>query len=84
MPFTGGSFADGLLEHPHYTRPAEFRGWQVPEVLISGNHGEIARWRRRESLRRTLKRRPDCLSEAELNEEDWQWLEELEESEANA
>jgi len=55
------SFADGLLEYPQYTRPAEFRGWAVPEVLRSGDHGRIARWRRREALRRTLERRPDLL-----------------------
>ena len=55
------SFADGLLEYPQYTRPAEFRGWEVPEVLRSGDHGRIARWRRAEALRRTLDRRPDLL-----------------------
>lgn len=56
------SFSDGLLEYPHYTRPANFRGWTVPEVLRSGDHGRIARWRRDESLRRTALRRPDMLS----------------------
>jgi len=55
------SFADGLLEYPQYTRPAEFRGWAVPEVLRSGDHAGIARWRRREALRRTLERRPDLI-----------------------
>jgi tRNA (guanine37-N1)-methyltransferase len=55
------SFADGLLEYPQYTRPAEFRGWTVPEVLRSGDHARIARWRRREALRRTLERRPDLV-----------------------
>ena len=55
------SFADGLLEYPQYTRPAEFRGWAVPEVLRSGDHGEIARWRREEAERRTRERRPDLL-----------------------
>jgi tRNA (guanine37-N1)-methyltransferase len=55
------SFADGLLEYPQYTRPAEFRGWAVPDVLRSGDHARIARWRRREALRRTLERRPDLL-----------------------
>jgi tRNA (guanine37-N1)-methyltransferase len=55
------SFADGLLEYPQYTRPAEFRGWAVPEVLRSGDHARIERWRRREALRRTLDRRPDLL-----------------------
>jgi tRNA (guanine37-N1)-methyltransferase len=57
----GDSFADGLLEYPQYTRPAEFRGWAVPDVLRSGDHGRIERWRRREALRRTLDRRPDLL-----------------------
>ena len=71
------SFAMGLLEHPHYTRPYDFRGWKVPEVLLSGHHGEIARWRRRESLRRTLERRPDLLEHAELTAEDVEFLREL-------
>jgi tRNA (guanine37-N1)-methyltransferase len=53
------SFSDGLIEYPHYTRPAEFRGWAVPEILSSGNHAEIARWRHREAMRRTAERRPD-------------------------
>ncbi|HKE74748.1 MAG TPA: tRNA (guanosine(37)-N1)-methyltransferase TrmD [Acidimicrobiales bacterium] len=56
------SFSDGLLEYPHYTRPADFRGWSVPEVLRSGDHGRIARWRRAQSLRRTLDRRPDLIA----------------------
>ncbi|HEX3947122.1 MAG TPA: tRNA (guanosine(37)-N1)-methyltransferase TrmD [Acidimicrobiales bacterium] len=56
------SFADGLLEYPHYTRPAEFRGWPVPEVLRSGDHGRVARWRRAEALARTLRRRPDLVA----------------------
>ena len=56
------SHATGLLEYPHYTRPASFRGWDVPEVLLSGNHAEIARWRRERSLERTLRRRPDMLA----------------------
>lgn len=71
------SFADGLLEYPHYTRPAEFMGMKVPEVLLSGNHAEIARWRRREQLRRTLQRRPDLLSRAQLSDEDRAVLEDL-------
>ena len=58
---TEESFRDGLLEHPQYTRPAEFRGWEVPEVLRSGDHGRIARWRRAMALARTLERRPDLL-----------------------
>ncbi|MBV8983109.1 MAG: tRNA (guanosine(37)-N1)-methyltransferase TrmD, partial [Acidimicrobiia bacterium] len=65
------SFRDGLLEYPHYTRPAEFRGWAVPEVLRSGDHGKIARWRRAQSLARTLERRPDLVAErGGLSEDD--------------
>jgi tRNA (guanine37-N1)-methyltransferase len=56
------SFSDGLLEGPQYTRPAEFRGWKVPEILLSGHHGEIAAWRRREAERRTRENRPDLLA----------------------
>lgn len=55
------SFAAGLLEYPHYTRPASFRGWEVPEVLLSGDHARVARWRREQSLLRTLRRRPELL-----------------------
>lgn len=71
------SHAQGLLEYPQYTRPEEFRGEKVPEILRSGNHAAIARWRRRESLRRTLERRPDLLETAELTDEDRTLLEEL-------
>ena len=56
------SFREGLLEGPQYTRPAEFRGWKVPEILLSGNHGEIAKWRKEQALKRTQKTRPDLLS----------------------
>ncbi|OQY16669.1 MAG: tRNA (guanosine(37)-N1)-methyltransferase TrmD [Anaerolineaceae bacterium 4572_32.2] len=73
------SHADGLLEYPHYTRPAEYRGWGVPPVLLSGHHAEIVRWRRQESLRRTLSRRPDLLARANLFEEDKEFLHRLEE-----
>ena len=59
----------GVLDYPHYTRPAEFRGLAVPGVLVSGHHGDIARWRRREALRRTLERRPDLLATADLDDE---------------
>ena len=59
------SFSSGLLEGPQYTRPAEFRGWKVPDVLLSGNHAEIAAWRKKEGLRRTRENRPDLLGEAE-------------------
>ncbi len=55
------SFSEGLLEYPHYTRPADFRGWSVPEVLLSGDHGRVARWRRAQSLARTIERRPDLI-----------------------
>lgn len=68
------SHSQGLLEHPHYTRPAEFRGWQVPEVLRSGNHAAIQRWRREQSLLRTAQRRPDLLKEADLTEQDIEFL----------
>lgn len=64
------SFSEALLEHPHYTRPASFRGWVVPEVLFSGNHEEIRRWRRRQSLLRTLARRPDLFRRHQLTPED--------------
>ena len=73
------SFTTGLLQHPQYTRPAEYRGLAVPAVLLSGNHAEVDRWRRRESLRRTLERRPDLLASAELSEEDRRVLERLRE-----
>lgn len=71
------SFADGLLEYPQYTRPAVFRGMAVPEVLLSGNHAAIRRWRRKESLRRTLARRPDLLAKADLSAEDRALLDEI-------
>ena len=73
----GDSFSDGLLEYPQYTRPAEFKGVRVPEVLTSGNHQLIANWRRREQLRRTLKRRPELLESAPLSKEDLLYLDEL-------
>ncbi|MCS7221532.1 MAG: tRNA (guanosine(37)-N1)-methyltransferase TrmD [Anaerolineae bacterium] len=71
------SYAQGLLEGPQYTRPAVFRGWSVPEILLSGNHAEIARWRRRQALLRTLERRPDLLAHAPLTAEDRRFLAEL-------
>jgi len=64
------SFEDGLLEYPQYTRPREFKGQEVPEVLLSGDHEAIRRWRREQSMRRTLERRPDLLEKAGLSEED--------------
>lgn len=75
---TDESHAEGLLEYPHYTRPESFRNEAVPDVLRSGNHAAIARWRRKESLRRTRQRRPDLLDQAELTDEDRQLLEEIE------
>ncbi len=71
------SFATGLLEYPQYTRPVEFRGAAVPDVLLSGDHAAIARWRRREALRRTLERRPDLLARAPLDDADRAWLRRL-------
>lgn len=64
------SFTRGLLDYPHYTRPADYRGHRVPEVLTSGHHGEIRNWRRREALRRTAERRPDLLATADLDDEE--------------
>ena len=71
------SHASGLLEYPHYTRPPEFRGWQVPEILLSGDHAKIARWRREQSLLRTRLRRPDMLEKADLSETDHKFLEKI-------
>lgn len=71
------SFATGLLEYPQYTRPQEYRGLAVPEILLSGHHEEVRRWRRKESLRRTLLRRPDLLERAPLTEEDRRLLAEI-------
>lgn len=71
------SFSTGLLEHPHYTRPRVFMGRKVPDVLLSGNHREIERWRRYQSLKRTYERRPDLLEKASLTEEDKKMLEEI-------
>lgn len=71
------SITSGLLQHPLYTRPAEYRGWQVPEVLRSGHHAEIARWRRQQSLRKTLRLRPDLLETAELTPQDLEYLRSL-------
>jgi tRNA (guanine37-N1)-methyltransferase len=72
------SFSDGLLEYPHYTRPAEFRGWEVPEVLRSGDHGRVARWRRAQALRRTIERRPDLIeARGGLSDDDRAVLEEF-------
>jgi tRNA (guanine37-N1)-methyltransferase len=74
------SFSRGLLDYPHYTRPAEFAGRKVPEVLLSGHHAEVRRWRKRVALRRTLERRPDLLATAALDEEERELLDELKRS----
>lgn len=71
---TDDSHASGLLEYPHYTRPVEYRGWRVPDVLLSGNHAEIARWRRQQALKRTFERRPDLLEKTELSPPDIKFL----------
>ncbi|MCI0519286.1 MAG: tRNA (guanosine(37)-N1)-methyltransferase TrmD [Chloroflexi bacterium] len=75
------SHASGLLEYPHYTRPPEFRGWRVPEALLSGDHARIARWRREQALLRTLLRRPDMLAKAELSAADKKFLERIRDEE---
>ena len=72
------SFSSGLLEYPQYTRPAEFRGWSVPQVLLSGNHAQIEKWRREAALERTYRRRPDLIEGAELTQEDRRFLNKLE------
>ncbi len=73
------SHASGLLEYPHYTRPPEFRGWRVPEILLSGDHARLARWRHEQSLLRTWQRRPDLLEGAALSEADRKFLRTLDE-----
>lgn len=75
------SFHSGLLDAPYYTRPAEYRGWTVPEVLLSGHHGHIAAWRREQSLRRTRARRPELLEGVELSKSDRKLLRKIEEEE---
>ena len=73
----GDSFSRGLLDYPHFTRPAEFRDWKVPDVLVSGHHGEIRKWRKRQALELTLMRRPELLADAELDVEEQEILREL-------
>lgn len=70
------SHSDGLLEHPQYTRPQRYRDWSVPPILMSGNHGEIAQWRRRQAILRTAKRRPDLLNRVTLCDEERKWMSE--------
>lgn len=79
--YEGDSFMDGLLEYPQYTRPIEYNGMRVPEVLLSGNHALIKRFRRKESLRRTMKRRPDLIEKANLSKEDLKLMKEIKEEE---
>lgn len=74
---TGDSFSTGLLEYPQYTRPAEYKGMTVPDVLMSGNHAKIADWKGKESLRRTFERRPDMLENYPLTGQQAKWLEEI-------
>ena len=74
--FEDESFSDGLLEYPQYTRPPVFMGREVPEVLLSGHHGNIAKWRREQALLRTAKKRPDLLKTAELTKKDLKFLQE--------
>ena len=71
------SHSMGLLEYPHYTKPPEFRGWKVPDVLVSGNHAKINKWRREQALTRTFNKRPDMLDRAELSKEDLKFIERL-------
>jgi tRNA (guanine37-N1)-methyltransferase len=71
------SHAMGLLEYPHYTRPPEFRGWKIPDVLLSGAHAKIDKWRREQALLRTFKKRPDMLEKAELTKDDKKFVESL-------
>jgi tRNA (guanine37-N1)-methyltransferase len=71
------SHAMGLLEYPHYTKPSEFRGWKVPEILLSGDHGKIEKWRREQALTRTFKKRPDMLEKAALSEKEKEFIEGL-------
>lgn len=78
------SFSTGLLEYPHYTRPAEFRGWKVPDILLSGHHANIELWRRGQALQRTLERRPDLLEQAELTAEDKKILDVLKQQQGRA
>jgi tRNA (guanine37-N1)-methyltransferase len=80
----GDSFSRGLLDFPHFTRPAEFRDWKVPEVLVSGHHGEIRKWRKRQALELTLMRRPELLADAELDVEEQEILRELMEAKKGA
>ena len=78
------SHSMGLLEYPHYTKPPEFRGWKVPDVLASGNHAKINKWRREQALSRTFNKRPDMLEKAELSKEDLKFVESLRRTEGDS
>lgn len=78
------SFSTGLLEHPHYTRPAEFRGMKVPDVLLSGNHAKIEQWREEQSLKRTFERRPDLLDQYPLTDKQKLYVEKLKNNQQDA
>jgi tRNA (guanine37-N1)-methyltransferase len=75
------SHSMGLLEYPHYTKPAEFRGWKVPDILLSGDHAKIEKWRREQALLRTFSKRPDMIEKAELSEADQKFLNNLRQGE---
>jgi len=76
MSTSNDSYSEGLLEYPQYTRPQEYQGWSVPSVLLSGNHSEIARWRRQQSILRTARRRPDLLAKLTFTDEEKKWISE--------
>ena len=71
------SHSMGLLEYPHYTKPSEFRGWKVPDVLLSGDHAKIEKWRREQALTRTYHKRPDMLDKAELIDKDKKFIDDI-------
>lgn len=83
MSAVDDSFSTGLLEYPQYTRPADFRGMKVPDVLMSGHHANIAKWKKKEALRRTYLRRPDLLENYDFTKEERQLLNEVKDEEAN-
>lgn len=74
------SFSTGLLEYPHYTRPVQFRGWDVPDILLSGHHANIEKWRKRQAIERTWRKRPDMLAAYPLSKEEQRWLKEIQEA----
>ncbi|WP_088033713.1 tRNA (guanosine(37)-N1)-methyltransferase TrmD [Evansella clarkii] len=78
------SYSTGLLEHPHYTRPADYQGMKVPDVLLSGHHEKIGRWRREQSLKRTYERRPELLENIDLTKEDTEFIKKLKETDENS